>query len=90
MNIKDDDNEYDEKKPDGYYHMMLHKYEISMFPLEGRLDSPFETYFTSVNTEEGKGETRRELVPSGQSKRPGASAKEKGILTVITQERTIR
>ena len=90
MNLKGDNNESDEKKPDGYSHMIIHKYEISLFPFEGRLDSPFETHFTSISTEERKGETRRKLVPSAQPKKPGASAKEKGILTVITQERTIR
>ena len=54
MNLKGDDNESDEKKPDGYSHMMIHKYEISLFPFEGRLDSPFETHFTSISTEEEK------------------------------------
>ena len=88
MNLIGNDDEAEE--PDGYSHMTSHKYEISLFPPEGRLGSPFETYFSSISSEEGIGETRRELAPSGQSKRTGASAKKKGILTVITQERTIR
>ena len=88
MNLISNDDESEE--PDGYSHMTSHKYEINLLPPEEGLSSPFETYFSSISTEEGIGETRRELAPSGQSKRPGANAKEKGILTVITQERTIR
>ena len=66
MNLKGNDDE--SEKPDGYSHMTIHKYEISLFPPEGRLGSPFETYFSSISTEEGIGVTRGELAPSGQSK----------------------
>ena len=63
MNLISNDDEAEE--PDGYSHMTSHKYEINLFLPEKGLDSIFETYSSSVNTEEGIGET-----PQANSKVP--------------------
>ena len=45
MDLKGDIVESHEKRSDGYSHMIIHKYEVSLSPFRGRLGSPFESSF---------------------------------------------
>ena len=83
MDLKSDIEESNEKRPDGYSHMIIHKYEVSLSSFKGRLDSPFESptkdSTTSIITGGRKGEVRRNPA--------NASAREIGNLAIITQEK---
>ena len=70
--------------------MTRHKYEVKLLPPGEGLSSLFETHLSSISTKEEIKESRREVTTRVQFKRSGTSAEEKRILTVITQERTIR
>ena len=88
MNLISNDNESED--PDGYYHLTSHKYETNLLPPGEGLSSPFERQHSPANTKEETGETQREVSGSTPFKKRCASTEEKGILTVITQGRSIR
>ena len=83
--------ESDEEKPDGYSNIINIKYEVSLSPFGGRLDSPFET--SSGNDGllviEGcrKADTRQESVRPIQSETHDDGSKEKGTITIVTAEK---
>ena len=70
--------------------MTSHKYEINLLPPGEGLNSPFEKQPPPVSTEEEIGKTKLQVTGPTLFNKPGAGTEEKGILTVITQERTIR
>ena len=91
MDLKSDFEKSNEKRPDGYSHMTINEYKVSLFPFRGKLDSPFESSFKdseiSVIAGGREEETRQNSALPVQSKKHNAGARETGIITIITKEK---